>query len=46
MAGTSIMAGICISPCPSPYPTEKVGDSPYPYLVNVGIPRQNGDEFG
>ena len=48
MAGTGIMAGICTSPYPSPYPTKKVGDSPYPYpyLVNAGIPRQNGDEFG
>jgi len=36
------MAGICTSP----YPIEKVGDSPYPYLVNAGIPRQNGDKFG
>jgi len=36
------MAGICTSP----YPTEKVGDSPYPYPVNAGIPRQNGDGFG
>jgi len=42
------MAGIYTSPYPSPYPIEKVGDSPYPYLypVNVGIPRQNEDEFG
>jgi len=42
------MAGICTSPYPSPYPIEKVGDSPYPYPypVNVGIPRQNGDGFG
>jgi len=41
MAGTGIMAGICTSPYPSPYPTEKVGDSPYPYPypVNAGIPR-------
>ena len=40
MVGTGIMAGICTSS----YPTEKVGDSPYPYsyLVNAGIPRQNG----
>ena len=45
MAGTGIMAGICTSPYPSPYPIEKVGDSPYPYPVNVEIPRQNGDEF-
>jgi len=31
-----------------PYPVEKVGDSPYPYLylVNAGISRQNGDRFG
>jgi len=42
------MAGICTSPYPSPYPTEKVGDSPYPYPypVNAGISRQNGDGFG
>jgi len=43
MAGTSIMAGICTSP----YPIEKVGNSPYPYSypVNAGIFRQNDDEF-
>jgi len=48
MAGTGIMAGICTSPYPSPYLTEKVGDYPYPYPypVNAGIPRQNGDGFG
>ena len=48
MAGTGIMAGICTSSYPSPYPTEKVGDSPYPYpyTVNAGIPCQNGDGFG
>jgi len=42
------MAGICTSTYPSPYPIEKVGDSPYPYAypVNAGIPRQNGDGFG
>jgi len=41
------MAGVCTSPYPSPYPIEKVGDSPYPYpyLVNAGIPCQNGDGF-
>jgi len=46
MAGTSIMAGIY--PSPSPYPIEKIGDSPYPYPypVNARIPHQNGDEFG
>jgi len=44
MTGTSIMAGIYSSPSPSPYPIEKIGDSPYP--VNAGIPRQNGDGFG
>jgi len=40
------VAGIYSSP--SPYPIEKIGDSPYPYPypVNAGIPRQNGDEFG
>jgi len=42
MAETGIMTGICTSP----YPIEKVGDSPYPYPVNVGIPHQNEDEFG
>ena len=44
MAGTGIMAGVCTSP----YPIEKVGDSPYPYPypVNAGIPRQTGDGFG
>jgi len=32
----------------SPYPIEKVGDSPYPYPnpVNAGIPRQNGEGSG
>jgi len=48
MAGTGIMAGICTSPYPSPYPIEKIGDFsyPYPYPVNARIPCQNGDEFG
>jgi len=48
MAGTGIMAGICTSTYPSPYPIQKVGDSPYPYPypVNVRIPCQNGDGFG
>jgi len=32
MVGTGIIVGICISPHPSLYPIEKVGDSPYPYL--------------
>jgi len=47
MAVTGIMAGICTSPYPSPYPIEKFGDSPYPNPnpVNAGIPRQNGDGF-
>ena len=44
------MAGICTSPYPSPYPIEKVRDSPYPYPypypINAGIPRPNGDGFG
>jgi len=46
MAGTCIMAGIYSSP--SPYPIEKIGDFPYayPYPVNAGIPRQNGEGFG
>jgi len=46
MAGTGIMAGIYTSP--SPYPIEKIGNSPYPYSYpfNAGIPRQNGDGFG
>jgi len=30
--GTGIMAGICISLSPPPYPIENIGDSPYPYL--------------
>jgi len=46
MARTGIMAGIYSSLSPSPYPIEKIGDSPYPYPVNAGIPRQNGDGFG
>jgi len=29
------MAGIYSSPSPSPYPIEKIGDSPYPYLYPV-----------
>jgi len=33
MAGTGIMAGICTSP----YPIEKVGDSPYPYPLGVAM---------
>ena len=46
MTGTGIMAGIYSSP--SPYPIEKIRDSPYPYPypVNARIPRQNGDGFG
>jgi len=38
------MAGICTSP----YPIEKIGDSPYPYPypVNSEILRQDGDGFG
>ena len=40
MAGTCI---ICTFPYPSPYPIEKVGDSPYPYPINAGIAWQNGD---
>jgi len=40
------MAGICASSYSSPHPIEKVGDSPYPFPVNAGIPRQNGDGFG
>jgi len=42
MAGTSIMARIYSSPSP----IEKIGDSLYPYPVNAGISRQNGDGFG
>jgi len=44
MTGTSIIAGIYSSSSPSPYPIEKIGDFPYP--VNAGISRQNGDGFG
>ena len=48
IAGTSIMAGICTYLYPFPYPIEKFGDSPYPYLylVNARIPHQNGDRLG
>jgi len=48
MTGTGIIAVICTSTYPSPYPIEKVGDFsyPYPYPVNAGILRQNGDGFG
>jgi len=44
MTGTTSMTRICTSS----YPIEKVGDSsyPYPYPVNAGILRQNGDGFG
>ena len=47
MAGTGIMAGIYSSPSPSPYPIEKIGNSPHPYTypINAGIPCQNGDRF-
>ena len=46
MAG-HVFLRVCTSPYICPYLVEKVGDSPYPYpyLVNVGIPRQNEDEF-
>ena len=39
--GTDIYIPILI-----PYPVEKVGTSPYPYLVNTEISRQNEDRFG
>jgi len=41
------MAEIYTSSYPSTYTIEQVGDSPhpYPYSVNVGIPRQNGNGF-
>jgi len=32
------MTGICISPYPSPYPIEKIGDSPYTYLEMTNKP--------
>jgi len=32
MVGTGIMAGICTSLSLSPYPIEKIGDSPYPLM--------------
>ena len=44
MAGTGIMAEICISTYSSPYPIEKVENSPHP--INMEISRQNGNEFG
>jgi len=48
MAGTGIMAGIYSSP--SPYPIEKIGDSPYsypyPYPVNAGILVKMGTSSG
>jgi len=40
--GTNIWTGICISPSSSP--VENFGY--YPYRVNAGISRQNGDGFG
>jgi len=46
MAGTGIMAEIYLSPSPSSYPIEKIRNSPYPYPVNAGIFRQNGNGFG
>jgi len=46
MAGTGTRTGqICTSSCTSLYPIEIVGDSPYSYPVNTGIPNQNGDEL-
>ena len=42
MAGTSIMVGICTSSSPSPYPIEKIGDSPYPYPYPVNAMIRNG----
>ena len=39
MAGTGIMAGICTSPYPSPYPTKKSRGFSIPIL----IPSQCGD---
>jgi len=45
MRTTTTTGRICTSSYPSSYPIEKVGDFPYPYLVNVEISGQNGDEF-
>jgi len=45
MAGTSMMAKIYTSSYPSPYPIEKVGNSPYSYSVNARILRQNENKF-
>ena len=53
MAGTCIMTGICTSPYPSPYPTEKVGDSHthtqsmrgFPVKTGTGSDNTYGDGF-
>jgi len=50
MARTEIIVGMGMGTrtgqiCTSPYPIEKVRNFPYSYLVNVGILRQNMDEF-
>ena len=37
MVTSGIMAGMCTSPHPSPYPIEKVGDFLYPYSYPVNV---------
>jgi len=46
MTGTGIIAGICTFPYSSRTQLSKVEDSPYPYPVNAGNFRQNGNGFG
>jgi len=46
MVGTGIMAGICTSSSPSPYPIEKVEDFLYPYPDNTEIPVKTGTSSG
>jgi len=45
MAGTGIMVGICTSRYPSPYPIEKVGNSPYPYPTETGSDNTHEGKF-
>jgi len=46
--GDGYYGGDMYIPYPSTYPIEKVRDFTYsyPYTVDAGIHRQNGDEFG
>jgi len=46
MAGDGYYGGNMYISITIPIPNWKSRDSPYPYPVNAGIPRQNGDGFG